>query len=88
MATPSLASFNSFSSIIALIGVSLGTSIKRRFSLRQTAAARVISVSAMPCAIFAMVLSEQGTITIASKRLLPEAIDANMSSSSKTSSAI
>src|SRR5439155_596604 len=66
--------------MIALRGASLATRIRVRRSFRATAAVRVIRLSAIPAAIFASVVPLQGTITIASKRYVPEAGGAAMSS--------
>ena len=69
---------SSFSSITALFGVSLTRSMSFLPSLRHTDAVRVMRVSAIPDAIFA---------TVDSKPKLPEAIGANISSSSNVLSA-
>ena len=66
MHTPSLASLSSFSSMMALLGVSLTTRTSLLPSLRQTETEREMRVSAMPQANFATLDSEQGTTTIAS----------------------
>jgi hypothetical protein len=66
MHTPSLASFSSFSSIMALFGVSLTTRTSFLPSLRQTDTEREMRVSAMPHANFATLDSEHGTTTMAS----------------------
>jgi len=66
MHTPSLASFSSFSSMMALLGVSLTTRTSLLPSLRQTDTEREMRVSAIPHANFATLDSEQGTTTIAS----------------------
>lgn len=82
MTAPSLASFSSFSSITALLGVSRTSRTSLRPSFRQTAAARVMSVSEIPLAIFATVDSVQGATNMTSNLWLPEAMGANMSESS------
>lgn len=66
MDTPSLASFSSFSSMMALLGVSLTRSTSLLPSLTHTAAALVINVSDSPLAIFATEDSLQGATNIAS----------------------
>ena len=66
MTTPSLANFNSFSSIMALFGVSLTIRMSFLPSLMHTAAALVMRVSAIPLAIFATVDSLQGAMTMPS----------------------
>lgn len=78
---------SSFSSITALFGVSLTRSMSFLPSLRHTDAVRVMRVSAIPDAIFATVDSLQGAMNMASKPKLPEAIGANISSSSNVLSA-
>lgn len=72
---------SSFSSMTALLGVSLIRRTSFLPSLRQTDAARVMSVSAMPAAIFATVDSVHGATIMASKRKLPDAMGANISES-------
>ena len=65
-------------------GVSRGTRIRGRRSLRATAAARVIRLSAIPAASFATVVPLHGTITIASNGYEPEAGGADRSSFGNT----
>ena len=60
-----------FSRWITESGVSRGTSTSVRRSLSITSAARVSSVSEMPCAMRAQVPIEQGTIAIACQPALP-----------------
>ena len=62
-------------------GVSRTHTINRMRSLSATAAARVTSVSAMPVATLASVLTLQGRMIMASCRLLPELHGAARSSS-------
>jgi len=64
--TPSRDSSSALRSAIVASGVSRTHRIMRRRSLRATAAARVMSVSAMPAAIFASVETLHGMITNAS----------------------
>ena len=66
MTTPSLASFSSFSSITALLGVSRTRRTSMRASFMQTDAALVIRVSAIPLAILATVDSVQGAMNMQS----------------------
>ena len=80
---------SSFSSIMLLNGVSLGTIISFLCSFSVTAAALVMSVSTTPDDIFTHVDWEQeGQMIMASTMLEPEAIGANISLSSKCSSAL
>jgi hypothetical protein len=60
-----------FSRCTALSGVSRGTTISVRRSFSITSAARVSSVSEIPCATRAAVPIEQGTIAIACQPALP-----------------
>jgi hypothetical protein len=66
MIAPSRESLSMFSSAIPESGVSRRHTIRRIFSFNATAAARVMSVSEMPAAIFASVELLQGRMTMAS----------------------
>ena len=88
MHTPNLASLSSFSSIIALLGVSLTTRTSLLPSFMQTDTARDMSVSAMPHANLATEDSEQGATIMASYLKLPEEMQAKRSESSITWSAM
>ena len=74
--------------MMALLGVSLTRRISFLSSLMQTLTALEISVSAMPLANLATDDSLQGATNIASYLKLPEAMEANIWSSSKTWSAM
>ena len=65
-------------------GVSRTISTRRRRSLSITSAARVIRLSASPCATAASVRIEQGAITMPAQRNEPLAIAAPMSRTSCT----
>ena len=71
MIAPAFASAVRFSRWITLSGISRGTTTSVRRSLIMTSAARVSSVSEMPCAMRATVLIEHGTMAIACQPALP-----------------
>ena len=74
---PALATFNIFSRFMVFSGVSLGTRISLRFSLRVTLAALWMRLEARPFATAARVFILHGIITIPLMGKLPEAMGAS-----------
>lgn len=66
MVAPARHALVMFSRCIRLNGVSLGSSIRGRLSLRQTSAERVMRLSAIPAAMDATVFMEHGAMAIPS----------------------
>ena len=80
MIPPSLEIFNIFSICVVLRGVSLGTIINLRLSLRATSATRVMEFDAYAFAIADRVFMEHGIITAPSNLNEPLFTDAVKSS--------
>ncbi len=82
---PRLASLCIFSSAMAENGISRGAKMSFFCSFIITAAQRVVRLSAMPQAILAKVFIEHGAMIMASTPNEPEAMEAEMSSLSWSS---